>query len=145
MFNKETLMAALAETESAQNGSITIKDIDVEGVFGIEMNSHGDMGLMVSIADDVIRISTDVIHSSNVVADEADFNRTLLLAQSSENIPLSNFALRPEEDGAVYELVGELSANSKLEVIVQEIFTLAENTVGVAELISEINVAAESA
>ena len=88
------------------------------------MKAHGGLPIYRSIAGEQIVVSAllwPVAEQEN----EAEFNRFLLKAQKA--VPLSNFAITDVQGVEYYELIGELSTDSSVELILLELRVLAQN------------------
>jgi hypothetical protein len=101
-----------------------------EPVLRVTMRSHGDLSIFLSVAGEQIVVSTllwPVDEQPNADA----FNRFILKAQKL--VPLSNFAITEVDGRDYYELIGELSIESSLRMIVLELRVLAENAIAAAD------------
>ena len=111
------------------------QEIAVERIEGAEpvliarMRNHGDLPIYLSLAGEQIVVSTLLWHVDEQ-QDAASFNAFLLKAQKM--VPLSNFAITEVEGREFYELIGELSAESSLSMILLELRVLAENAISAA-------------
>lgn len=111
------------------------EEIAVERIEGAEpvivatMREHGDLPIFISIAGEQIVVSTllwPVDEQENADA----FNAFILKAQKV--VPLSNFAITEVDGRDYYELIGELSAESSLQMILLELRVLADNAISAA-------------
>ncbi len=100
-----------------------------EPVLRITMHQHGDLSVFLSCAGDQIVVST-LLWPVDEQPDSDAFNRFLLKAQKL--VPLSNFAITEVDGRDYYELIGELSIESSLRMIVVELRVLAENAIDAA-------------
>jgi uncharacterized protein YjfI (DUF2170 family) len=94
------------------------------------MRDHGDLSIFLSVAGEQIVVSTllwPVDEQENADA----FNLFILKAQKL--VPLSNFAITEVDGRDYYELIGELSIESSLRMIVLELRVLAENAIAAAD------------
>ena len=111
------------------------QEIAVERIEGAEpvliarMRMHGDLPIYLSLAGEQIVVST-LLWPVDEQQDAASFNAFLLKAQKM--VPLSNFAITEVEGREFYELIGELSAESSLSMILLELRVLAENAISAA-------------
>lgn len=119
----------------AIRGAGTDEEIAVERIEGAEpvivatMREHGDLPIFISIAGEQIVVSTllwPVDEQENADA----FNAFILKAQKV--VPLSNFAITEVDGRDYYELIGELSAESSLGMILLELRVLADNAISAA-------------
>lgn len=121
-------------SEALGRGELTQK-IAVERIEGAEpvliarMLMHGDLPIYLSLAGEQIVVST-LLWPVDEQQDAASFNAFLLKAQKM--VPLSNFAITEVEGRDYYELIGELSAESSLSMILLELRVLAENAISAA-------------
>ena len=100
-----------------------------EPVLVVRMRTHGDLPIYLSIAGEQIVVST-LLWPVDEQRDAEAFNAFLLKAQKM--VPLSNFAITEVEGRDYYELIGELSAESSLSMILLELRVLAENAISAA-------------
>ena len=111
------------------------EEIAVERIEGAEpvliarMRNHGDLPIYLSLAGEQIVVST-LLWPVDEQQDASDFNAFLLKAQKL--VPLSNFAITDVEGRDYYELIGELSAESSLSMILLELRVLADNAISAA-------------
>lgn len=121
-------------TEAIRGAGID-EEIAVERIEGAEpvivatMREHGDLPIFISIAGEQIVVSTllwPVDEQENADA----FNAFILKAQKV--VPLSNFAITEVDGRDYYELIGELSAESSLGMILLELRVLADNAISAA-------------
>lgn len=123
-----SLSEALGRGELAQE--IAVERIEgAEPVLIARMRNHGDLPIYLSLAGEQIVVST-LLWPVDEQAEAAAFNAFLLKAQKM--VPLSNFAITEVEGREFYELIGELSAESSLSMILLELRVLAENAISAA-------------
>jgi len=123
-----SLSDALGRGELAEE--IAVERIEgAEPVLIARMRNHGDLPIYLSLAGEQIVVST-LLWPVDEQADAASFNAFLLKAQKM--VPLSNFAITEVEGREFYELIGELSAESSLSMILLELRVLAENAISAA-------------
>ena len=95
----------------------------------VTMHEHGDLELFVNVSEAQISAST-LLWPCDEQEDQAAFNAFLLKTQKL--VPLSNFGIGSVEGRDYYELFGELATSSRLDTIVIELRTLAENAIDAA-------------
>lgn len=121
----------LADALRAHGDEFAVAAVDGdEPVLHVVMREHGDLAVFLSAAGDQIVVSTllwPVDEQENADA----FNRFILKAQKV--VPLSNFAITEVDGRDYYELVGELAAQSPIEMIVLELRVLADNAISAAD------------
>ena len=100
-----------------------------EPVLIARMRNHGDLPIYLSLAGEQIVVSS-LLWPVDEQANASEFNAFLLKAQKV--VPLSNFAITEVEGRDYYELIGELSAESSLSMILLELRVLAENAISAA-------------
>jgi len=123
-----SLSEALSRDQFA--GEIAIERVEgAEPVLIARMCNHGDLPIYLSLAGEQIVVST-LLWPVDEQADASEFNAFLLKAQKM--VPLSNFAITEIEGREFYELIGELSAESSLSMILLELRVLAENAISAA-------------
>ena len=101
-----------------------------EPVLRVTMRAQGDLSIFLSVAGEQIVVST-LLWPVDEQADADAFNRFILKAQKL--VPLSNFAITEVDGRDYYELIGELSAESSLRMIILELRVLAENAIAAAD------------
>jgi uncharacterized protein len=123
------LADALSAPELA--GEIAVERIEgTEPVLRVRMLGHGDLSIFLSVAGEQIVVST-LLWPVDEQPDADAFNRFILKAQKL--VPLSNFAITEVDGRDYYELIGELSAESSLRMILLELRVLAENALAAAD------------
>lgn len=121
---------ATALADPTYRDTLSVERIETaEPVLRVTMHEHGDLGIFVSCAGEQIVVST-LLWPVDEQPDADAFNRFLLKAQKL--VPLSNFAITEVDGRDYYELVGELSIESNLRLIVLELRVLAENALSAA-------------
>jgi len=93
------------------------------------MHEHGDLELFVNVSEAQISAST-LLWPCDEQEDQNAFNAFLL--KSQKLVPLSNFGIGSVEGRDYYELFGELATSSRLDTVVIELRTLAENAIDAA-------------
>jgi uncharacterized protein YjfI (DUF2170 family) len=131
-WTTETLLQALAKTESAETGAINVELVaGIDPAILITMSEFGDLPLLLSVSGSQILVET-LLWPVEEVKDTAVFNELIL--KTHKLLPLSTFGIRQGPDGRdYYELFGSLSASSILESVLFEIETLADNAMQTAE------------
>lgn len=128
VWTTSSLATALADP--AYRDVLTAELVELaEPVLRVTMHDHGDLGIFVSCAGEQIVVST-LLWPVDEQPDADAFNRFLLKAQKL--VPLSNFAITDVDGRDYYELIGELSIESNLRLIVLELRVLAENALSAA-------------
>ena len=100
-----------------------------EPVLKVTMHQSGDLAIFVSVAGEQIAVST-LLWPVDEQAQPDAFNRFLLKTQKL--VPLSNFGIGSVEGRDYYELFGELATSSRLDTVLIELRTLAENAIDAA-------------
>lgn len=131
-WTTKTLYEALAQSQSASEGSIVLELAEgTDPGIVITMTEFGDLPLLMSVSGGQILIDT-LLWPVDDVDDPAAFNEMVL--RTHKILPLSAFGIRQGPDGKeYYELFGSLSAGSKLDSILFEIETLADNAMQAAD------------
>ena len=115
---------------AAAPGEVEVRRIEgAEPVLLASMKAHGDLPIYLSIAGEQIVVSA-LLWPVAEQEDQAEFNRFLLKAQKA--VPLSNFAITEVQGVEYYELIGELSTDSSIELILLELRVLAQNALDAA-------------
>ena len=130
-------VGSLVEAIRARGVDDEISVARVEGaepVIVATMHSHGDLTIYVSIAGEQIVVST-LLWPLDEQEDVDEFNAFLLKAQKV--VPLSNFAITDLGGREYYELIGELSSESSLDMILLELRVLADNAISAARDLRE--------
>ncbi len=100
-----------------------------EPVLKLTMREFGDLAVYASAAGEQIVVST-LLWPVDEQPDSAAFDHFLLKAQKL--VPLSNFAIAEVDGREYYELIGELSVESRLSTILIELRVLAQNAIDAA-------------
>ena len=115
----------------ASDQQATVELVDgADPALNIVLHGYGDMELQLAAAGDQVFVST-VLFDAAVVADRAGLNDACLRLNPIN--PLSNLGLSDVDGRDAYIVFGELSSASSHEAIVEEILTLADNTIAAAE------------
>ncbi len=127
-----SLQKSLAELDLVTQGEIELTATEGTDVgIRLTMKGYGDLPIYIAVAGDQILADATLIEVSSI-KDVAAFNNVVL--RSRDLFPLSSVGIETlADDQEVYCLFGALSAASSLTVIVQEIFTLADNVIRAAE------------
>ncbi|MPQ66727.1 MULTISPECIES: YjfI family protein [unclassified Pseudomonas] len=127
-----SLHKALSELEVVSSGEIVLTLAEnAEQSIKLSMTEFGDLPLYLAVSGDQILVDATLVEVSRV-KDPAVFNGLVL--RSRDLFPLSSVGIERVGDGTeVYCMFGALSAASTITVIVQEIFTLAENVIRAVE------------
>lgn len=124
------LKAALDRSAPVADGEFSVHLIEgSDPVLLVTMHQHGDVELFVNVSDAQIAASV-LLWPCDEQPDRAAFNEYLLKAQKL--VPLSNFAITEVDGRDYYELIGELSIESNLRLIVLELRVLADNALSAA-------------
>ena len=135
-----SLHKALAELEVVANGEIALAFAEGSPQsITLTLREFGDLPLYLAVSGDQILVDATLVEVSK--AKDPDVLNGLVL-RSRDLFPLSSVGIERLGDGTeVYCMFGALSAASTLTVIVQEIFTLAENVIRAVEAFEDhINV-----
>ena len=124
-----SLAEALAGPDLADEFSVERIE-GAEPVLRVTMRNQGDLSIFLSVAGEQIVVST-LLWPVDEQANADAFNRFILKAQKL--VPLSNFAITEVDGRDYYELIGELSIESSLRMIVLELRVLAENAIAAAD------------
>ncbi|MBD8677787.1 YjfI family protein [Sphingomonas sp. CFBP 13720] len=123
-----TLADALSDATLADE--LSVERIEqAEPVLKLTMHDFGDLAVFASVGGDQIVVST-LLWPVDEQEDQTAFNRFLLKTQKL--VPLSNFAIAEVDGREYYELIGELSVESRLSTILIELRVLAQNAIDAA-------------
>ena len=123
-----SLYRALTAPDYAED--LDVSRIDgAQPVLAVRMKQYGDLPILITAGEEQIVVAT-LLWPVDEQDNAREFNSFLLRAQRL--IPLSNFAITVVDGREYYELMGELSAESRLVTIVQELTVLAENAMAAA-------------
>ena len=117
--NVQTFGAALSERMKAITGELPV---------GVGVHQVSNQAEVVEKASSSF---THTLFEAGKVKDTVEFNSLLL--RSRDMFPLSSVGIESVDGTEIYCMFGALSAASSLTVIVQEIYTLAENVIRAAE------------
>ncbi len=132
VWTTESLFDAISASDNATNKELLIELVEgADPGILITMNEFGDLPIFMSVSGSQI-VAESLLWPVKDVDDAEAFNAMLL--RSHKLMPLSTFGIAPGPDGQdYYEIFGALSAGSKLESILEEIETLADNAIQAVE------------
>jgi len=132
IWTTESLFQALQATEAAASGAIRFELIHgADDSIAASMSDFGDLSVILSVGAEQI-LAQVLLWPVSALKDPPAFAETAL--RTHKLMPLSTFGIAKGPDGQdYYELFGALSAASKLENIVLELETLADNAIDAAE------------
>lgn len=124
---------ALEGATTSDGLAITVEIIDAPGhVLKVTVETREEFPIILDVNDDQILAIVNLWDASEVKEGaEAEMMSTMLSMNIA--LPLSAFG----KTGSQYQLFGALSADSKLEVIVQEVDVLSSNLEAVLEAFVE--------
>ncbi|MDN4145738.1 YjfI family protein [Pseudomonas solani] len=126
-----SLHNALAELALVASGEILLSVIDGEQAgLRLTMSEYGDLPIYLAVEGDHIMVDATLV-PLDLVKDANEFNALVL--RTRDLFPLSSVGVEVIDGQEVYSMFGALSAASSLTVIVQEIYTLAENVIRAVE------------
>ena len=129
----DDLMARLSATEDVRNGEIAITKIDGETpVIQAVVQDVDEFPIMVTVGDEQILAIADLWGSDEVLDGKLNELNAVLL-RANLPLPLSSFSIM----GDRYVIFGALSVNSDITEIVEEITSLANNTVDALDFCKE--------
>ena len=136
VWTTRSLHAALAERGDFPNSGAEISLIEgVEPSIQITLLDFGDLPVFVTVFGDQI-IAEAVLWAASDVTDSERFNDAVL--RTHKFFPLSTISLDTLTDGQdYYQMFGALSATSRIQNIVLEIETLANNVLQAVEAYDE--------
>lgn len=98
-------------------------------VICVESEAHGNLQMFMSRQNETLVVRADLMPVPSDPDEAANLAEDMLEMQSAGAFPLSFFGKYKKEGQDTYELIGSLSADSKLSVIAQEIDMLASNAI----------------
>jgi uncharacterized protein YjfI (DUF2170 family) len=129
----DDLMAQLSATEEVTNGEIVITKIDGETpVIQAVVQDVDEFPIMVTVGDDQILAIADLWGADEVLDGKTNELNAVLL-RANLPVPLSSFSIMGER----YVIFGALSVNSDITEVVEEIISLANNTVDALDFCQE--------
>lgn len=131
-WNTKSLHEALAADSLVTDGSAGVKLVGtIEQSIQVVMAKHGDLPLYLAISGEQIVVEATLFPVSSI-NDVVVFNEMALRSRSM--FPLSALSIEKDGNGIdQYVMYGALSSGSKLESIVTEIETLADNIINAAK------------
>lgn len=131
-WNAKSLHEALATASLVTDGSAELKLVGtIEQSIQVVMAKHGDLPLYLAVSGEQIVVEATLFPVS-AISDVVVFNEMVLRSRSM--FPLSALSIEQDGNGIdQYVMYGALSAGSKLESIVTEIETLADNIINAAK------------
>lgn len=131
-WNTKALQEALAADALATEGRAEVKLVgSIDQSIQVIMGKHGDLPLFIAVNGEQILVEATLFPVS-AINDVAGFNEMVLRSRSM--FPLSALSIEQDGNGIdQYVMYGALSAGSKLESIVTEIETLADNIINAAQ------------
>lgn len=131
-WNTKSLHEALAADSLVIDGSAEVKLVGtIEQTIQVVMARHGDLPLYLAISGEQIVVEATLFPVSSI-NDVVVFNEMALRSRSM--FPLSALSIEKDGNGIdQYVMYGALSSGSKLESIVTEIETLADNIINAAK------------
>jgi len=132
LWTSQTLHEALAGLDAVRSGRIVVHPAQGEqSGISLGMSDHGDLPIYLGICGEQILVDATLVEVTRV-KDAAAFNHLVL--RSRDLFPLSSVGIETLADGTeVYCMFGALSAASALNVVEQEIITLADNVIHAVE------------
>lgn len=127
-WNTLSLAEALSSSTLAESAAIDAGSED-SGIT-ITLADYGDMQVHIAVSGDQVFVST-LLCAASMIKDRAAFNDACLRLNPLN--PLSNLGLQTVNGEDVYIIFGELSAQSSLANVVEEIEVLADNAVDAAQ------------
>lgn len=137
-WTTSSLLTALSTPDYAEEFAVERLN-GSEPVLAVRMIEQGDLPILLSVGEEQI-VAATLLWPVDEQPDVAAFNSFLLKAQKL--VPLSNFAITEVDGRDYYELMGELSTESRLSTIVQELRVLADNAIAAAGELREAFAAA---
>lgn len=120
---RELLNDAFAKQDDGKVAEV----IHGSNVLCVTSRAHGGLQMFLSQQNDTLVVRCDLMPVPSDAIEASNMAEDMLEMQSIGALPLSFFG-RYERDGQMmFELIGSLSADSKMSVIVQEIDMLASN------------------
>jgi len=130
------LFGELSTREIVRSGKASIEIIDgVDPTMMLTMHEFGDLPIFMTVSGDQI-VAESILWPASFVKDQQAFNDTVLRTQNY--YPLSTICLGKRADEDYYLMEGSLSSASRINDIVLEIETLANNVIRVTEAYTDI-------
>lgn len=115
-------MSAVAHYLSKQNGLTVTTENNNTIVVSVERRE--ELPIIMTLMDDTILCLVNICHVDDIKNDLADDLNKLLLMFNVQ-IPLSSYGILNNN----YVVFGSLSSHSELDVILQEVITLSNNSI----------------
>jgi uncharacterized protein YjfI (DUF2170 family) len=127
-WTTDSLFAALSDADVVTSGLIRVDLIrGTSDSLAVTMTEFGDLTIIMSVGAEQILVQV-LLWPLKSLKDPAAFADMAL--RTHKLMPLSTFGITAGPDGAdYYELFGALSAASKLENVILELETLADNAI----------------
>ena len=129
----ETLTALFA-ADPPELGDVDAVVPEGTDVLLVTLKEKGGLDVYVTASGEQILCSTLLVRADEVPARDR-FDRFLL--KGHKVVPLSTFGITEVDGVEWYELFGSLSARSRGSVVVEEVATLAANSVEAAKMVGE--------
>lgn len=131
IWTTETLGQALISSDFAASGTAEIEVIQgADAAISVVLPDYGDLSIQLAVAGGQIFVSTP-LYPRDQVADKSRLDEMALRLNPVN--PLSNLGIAKIDNQDWYIVFGELSAQSSLDNVIEEIETLADNTIDAAE------------
>lgn len=136
-WNIKALHEALSTSALVTDGRAEVNLVGtIDQSLQVTMTKHGDLPIYLAIQGEQILVEAALFPVS-AVKDVAEFNHTVLRSRSL--FPLSALAIEQDGDGnEQYVMYGALSSASRLESVVTEIDTLADNIINAAQAFESV-------
>ena len=126
-------------TELFASDPEALGDVDVEvaegtDVLRVTLKDRGGLDVLVAASGEQVLAGVLLTRAADVPRRE-EFERFLLATHKL--VPLSTFGITRVNGEDWYELFGSLSSRSRASVVVEEVATLAVNSVEAAEMVAE--------
>ena len=131
LWTAAALHAALAASEGARDGAISIELIDgAEPGLYLTMHDYGDLPLFMAVVCRQIVVEA-LLWPVDQIDDQAAFNEEVL--RTHKLFPLSTLGIEVIDGEDVYIMFGALSSTSSLADVLFEVESLADNTIRATE------------
>jgi uncharacterized protein YjfI (DUF2170 family) len=127
-WTTESLFMALTGTDAVTTGAIEVELVHgTSDSLAATMTNFGDLSIIMSVGTEQI-LAQVLLWPVDSLKDPAGFAEMAL--RTHKLMPLSTFGIAKGPDGIdYYELFGAMSASSKLDDVVLELETLADNAI----------------
>lgn len=131
-WNTKALFEALSTDPLVVDGRAEVNLVGtIDQSIQVIMKKHGDLPIYLGVHGEQV-VAEATLFPVSMINDVAGFNEMALRSRSM--FPLSALSIEPDSNGIdQYVMYGALSAGSKLESIVTEIDTLADNIINAAQ------------